>query len=426
MRYLLDAVYLAVLIVALPWLVWRRARTGRYRHNVRAKLFGVPRLPRVDPRPAVWFHAVSVGEVVLLQSLVRGFVERHPDYQIVISSTTDTGLTEAIKRFPSATILPFPFDFRWAVERTLAAVQPVLIVLAEAELWPNFLAAASQRQIPVAVLNGRLSERSFRRFRMVAPLARRLLFRHLTLIAVQSEEYAERYRQLGVSHTIRTGNMKYDGAQTPPSPTVATALRDLIGDGPTLVVGSTHAPEEEHLLVAYQELRKLVPELRLILVPRHPDRFDEVARLLQQTGLHFQRRSQAGAGSAPILLLDTIGELSAAWSLADVGYVGGTLDGHRGGQSMIEPAALGVPCIIGPQFWNFRDAVQLLRTAEAIVVVPRAAELLPRLQELFENDERRRMMGTKAAAVIRAQVGATERSLDALSRLLPVRIARAA
>lgn len=425
---LLDLLYLVVLVLLSPWLGWRAAVTGRYRRGLAEKLFGRVSVANPSRRPVVWFHAVSVGEVHLLATLVPAFRKRHPDWLAVVSSTTDTGLAEARNRFPDQPVIAWPFDFSWAVGAALDAVKPSLVVLTESELWPNFLRLAGRRNVPVVVMNARLSPRSFRRLSRVAGPARRLLFRHVARFAVQEQEYADRLRQLGVPTTklAVTGSIKYDGALKDRDTPATRRLGHLLGlvvaqTGPRLwLAGSTHAPEEELVVGVFARLRPRFPDLRLVLVPRHPDRFDEVARLLERSGLPFVRRSAITGPQAEmpaVVLLDTVGELGAAWGLANVGYVGGTLDGRRGGQSMIEPAGYGVPTMFGPHVWNFKDAARRLVEVGGAVMVPNAAGLECELAELLADGLRRTRMGVAARELVRRQQGATGRTLDLLDEV---------
>lgn len=425
MPLVLDALYLLAILALSPWLVWRVAVTGRYRRDLAAKLLGRVTVPNPDGKPVAWFHGVSVGEVHLLVTLVGAFRKRHPDWLVVVSSTTDTGLAEARARFADCTVIPYPFDFSWAVGRALDAVRPAVVVLAESELWPNFLRAAARRRIPVVVANGRLSPRSFARLRRFAWVARRLLFRHVAHFAVQSEDYAERLRQLGVpaDRVSVTGSVKYDGATGDRDSPKAVELRRLLGLTGREVVwvaGSTHAPEEAHVLETVARLRTRFPDLLLILVPRHPDRFAEVAELVAKSGLPFVRRSQLThplPAPPAVVLLDTVGELGAAWGLAGVGFTGGSLDGKRGGQSMIEPAGYGVPVVFGPHVWNFRDAARRLVEAGGAVMVADAAGLEREIGRLLTDIELRRRMGGAARELVRQQQGATARTLDVLDRV---------
>jgi 3-deoxy-D-manno-octulosonic-acid transferase len=428
MSLLLDVLYLLALIVLSPWLVWRAIRTGRYRRDLFTKLFGTATRSNPERKPLAWFHGVSVGEIHLLVTVVAAFRKRNPDWITVVSSTTDTGLAEARAKFEA--VVPYPFDFSWACRATLNAVNPSLVVLAESELWPNFLAVASARRIPVVVINARMSPRSFARLNRVKAVANRLLFRHVSVFAVQSSDYADRFRQLGVpkAKLVVSGSVKYDGATGERDTAMGRELRRLLippspgGRGTMiLVAGSTHAPEEEILLGVFGRLRSRYTQLCLLLVPRHPDRFAEVAELVQRSGMSFVRRSQIVeplSEMPAIVLLDTVGELGAAWGLADIGYTGGSLDGKRGGQSMIEPAGYGVPTVFGPYVWNFRDAAQRLVEAGAAVMVPDAAELETVLAALIEDAGRRQQMGEAARTLVKNQQGATARTLDVLNRVI--------
>ena len=293
---LFNIVYGAAILILFPWLVIRSLRTGRYRHNLAAKLRGYSCAVAAE-KPAIWFHGVSVGEVHLLRQLVREFRHRHPDWRVVVSATTDTGLAEARKHFADLTVIPFPFDFSWAVRRTLRSLLPSLIVLAESELWPNFLRAANRAEVPVVVVNGRMSPRTSRRYARIARLARRLLFNRVRAFGMQSEGLAAGLRSLSVpADCIRvTGNIKYDGVlldrDNPKTRDLASALGIAPGDL-IWVAGSTHEPEERIALAVYGRLRARFENLKLVIVPRAPERFDEVARLIEAARLPCIRRSR--------------------------------------------------------------------------------------------------------------------------------------
>jgi 3-deoxy-D-manno-octulosonic-acid transferase len=426
MRYVLDVLYLIVLLFLAPWLHFKALTVGKYRRGLKHKLLGPP--PRHSAGRVAWFHGVSVGEIHLLRQLVAGFRQRHPDWKCVLSTTTDSGFDEARKRFPDSEVIYFPFDFSWAVARTLRAVRPALIVLAESELWPNFLMAARRHGVPVALVNGRMSPRSFGRYRRVRPLVHFLL-RRLDLLAVQTEEYADALRDLGAEPTAVhvTGNVKYDGVTTRRDNPQTQRLRTLFNVGPDDLVwicGSTQAPEEEIALHIFHRLRPIYPRLRLFLVPRQRDHFDEVARLLQRSGVPFVRRSsltQPPPDRKCVVLVDTIGELSALWGLADIAFVGGSLDGRRGGQNMIEPAAYGAAVVFGPHVWNFRDTVDRLLAEEAAVQVADGAGLEVMLRRLAEDRDERQRLGAAAQQFVLRQQGATLRTLDLLDRMAPSR-----
>ncbi len=427
MPWLLNLLYLLALLVLFPWLLWRAWWRKHHPVAIEAKLKGLPARPEGLPANArpVWFHGVSVGEVHLLRQVVAAFRKRHPDCPCVISTTTDAGLKEARKWFADLSVFPFPFDFSWAVHRTLKQVNPALVVLAEGELWPNFLMAARRFGIPVAVINGRMSPRSFARYRRLRPLPRWLLG-HLDLILTQSEGYAGNLRALGVSaERVRiTGSVKFDGCSCDRDNPRTSELRQLLNIGPgelVWVAGSTVAPEEEIVLGVYRKLRQEWPGLRLVLVPRHPERFDEVAGLLEQQGLAYLRRSQLSGSvedRSAVVLGDTMGELSALWGLADLAFVGGSLDGKRGGQNMIEPAGYGAAVLFGPHVWNFREPAQRLVEVGGAVQVADAAELETELRRLLASPEERARQGRAGRQFVLSQQGATERTIDLLTPLL--------
>ncbi len=425
---LLDTLYLLALAAASPYLVWRRLLTGRYRRYLGAKLLGaLAPLPR--GRRPVWFHGVSVGEIHLLVTLVRAFRERFPGVPVVVTSTTDTGLAEAVARFGAEVVRPYPLDFSWACRSAIRRLRPRLIVLAESELWPNFLAAAKSQGVPVVVVNARISPRSFGRLARLKGLAARMLLRPVAHFAAQDSATAARLVGLGVRAEAVSvaGSIKYDGALKAGAAGDESPLGKLLGladapaKPPVWVAGSTHAPEEAICLETWAKLRERVPDLVLVLVPRHPDRFAEVAELCRAKGVLFARRSQlVGPLAAPpgVVLLDSVGELGAAWRLADVGFTGGSFDGVRGGQSMIEPAGYGVPVAFGPHVWNFADAAKRLVEAGGAARVADAGQLFSALLGWLGDKAARREAGAKALALVEAQQGATGRTLDVIAGYL--------
>ncbi|HLN27987.1 MAG TPA: 3-deoxy-D-manno-octulosonic acid transferase [Gemmataceae bacterium] len=424
MPYLFDTFYLLLLLCLSPWLLYKSLRTGKYRRGLLRKFLGTAFL-RDGDAPCVWFHGVSVGEIHLLRQVIARFRQTYPDWDCVVSTTTDTGYQEACKRFPDLAICYWPWDFSWAVHRALRAVNPTLVVLAEGEIWPNFLIAAKRRAVPVAVINGRLSPRSFRNYSRVRLLARYLL-RHLDLIAVQTEEYALSFRALGVPPECLhvTGSVKYDGVsadRTNRQTAELGRLFDVQEHDLVWLAGSTQAPEEQIILDIFVRIRRQYPRLRLFLVPRQRERFEEVAGLLQRSGQAFVRRSGLAKpveDRKAIVLMDTIGELGALWGLAELAYVGGSLDGHRGGQNMIEPAAYGAAVFFGPHVWNFRDTAHRLVSARAALQVADAKELENVVQNLLADPLERQRMGGAAQQLVRSQQGATQRTVECLGRLL--------
>jgi 3-deoxy-D-manno-octulosonic-acid transferase len=455
MSWLLNIAYILLLIAVSPVLLYRMLAHGKYRDGWGEKLLG--RLPaRSSYRPCLWFHAVSVGEVLQLQSVLRELEPQLPGHDFVITTTTVTGLSVAREKFAADRhhVCYFPLDFSWAVGRALDVIQPRAIVLVELELWPNFIAAAGRRGIPLALINGRISERSFRGYRRIRVLMRWLLQRFETL-AVQNETYGRRLTELGApaDRVVVTGSIKFDGVNTNRNNPQTAELRRSFGIGQTervFVAGSTQAPEEDVALQSWMSLREEFPELRLILVPRHKERFEEVAELVRSHGLPLQRRtekSNIAVGNAvpgvprlltdpdhhrgrslqadrpagqsqktPILLLDTLGELGVCWGLADVAFVGGSLT-RRGGQNMIEPAAYGAAVLFGPNTWNFRDVVELLLNSGAARVVADREELTNTVGELLRDEAAAVKQGQIAQRLVVAQQGATAKTSELLVQL---------
>lgn len=424
MGSLANLAYLVLLVGVSPWLVYRAVFTGRYRHGWREKLLGLVPL-RQSSRPCAVFHAVSVGEINALSTILLEFERRHPDWDRVVTTTTESGMELAKKKYPRHLVTYYPLDFTWSVRNFLRRLRPNLIVLLELELWPNLIRIADQQGVKLAVVNGRLSEKSFRGYQRIRFIARRVAKR-LHLVAAQSEEYAERFRLLGVpaERVLLTGNVKFDGALTDRQNPRTQALGELIGMAPgetIFLAGSTQHPEESLALDCYRELVGKYPGLRLIIVPRHPERFDSVARLIEAAGVPWARRSRLslpGEGkSANVVLVDTVGELGAWWGLAQIAFVGGSL-GTRGGQNMIEPSAYGAAVCFGPRTVNFRDVVSLLLKDDAGVVVENREQLVDFVRKGLAVPAEARKRGERARQLVIAQQGATKRTCEELDRLI--------
>ena len=422
MARLLDLVYALLLIIVLPWYAWKAFRTGKYHQEFWMRVTGrVP--PRQGERPCVWLHAVSVGEVNLLQPLIEELEAAHPDCECVISSTTDTGIALARQKYAPRSVFPSPLDFSWAVRTVLARVRPRLLVLAELELWPNLIALSHAAGIKVAVINGRLSESSFRGYRRSGPLIRQLLLR-IDVLAVQNKEYANRFRALGANpHSVYvTGSLKFDGATTDRNNATTRHLASVAGFTNTDIIflaGSTQEPEEQLALETFQAVAGDHPRLRLVIVPRHPERFDTVAALLDHSGVPWQRRSElsekgAISPSVRVSLIDAVGELWAWWGTAHIAYVGGSM-GSREGQNMIEPAAYGAVVSFGPRTRNFREVVAALLAAQAAVVVHDGTELARFVRRALEDRDFAEQTGQAAQQLILSQLGATRRTVELLS-----------
>jgi len=423
MPYLLNLIYAALLMVAAPWLAWQAARTGKYREGWPAKLFGQVPLRQGDAR-CVWIHAVSLGEVSLIRSLVDELRRRHPTWDIVISTTTLTGHDLAKTRYADLPVFYFPLDFTWAVGRALDRIRPDVVVLAELELWPNLIRAARRREVKIAVANGRLSDKSFAGYSRLGRLVRPML-RSLDLVATQNAAYSERFTALGTPTDCVhvTGSLKFDGAETNRQNSGTVKLRTLAGFEDRDIIflaGSTQEPEEQLAIDAYQKLSQRYPRLRLVIVPRHPERFAEVGRTLSSSGLIWEKRSgwntRGGNRQVRVLLVDQVGELAAWWGTATIAYVGGSM-GERQGQNMIEPAAYGCAVSFGPKTRNFRDVVGALLSANAATVVHDGAQLTAFVERCLADPGFTAEQGRRAAAVVASQLGATARTVDLLETL---------
>jgi 3-deoxy-D-manno-octulosonic-acid transferase len=434
--YLLNLIYLLLIVLCLPWLIWQSLRKGKYREGYGAKLLGLMPRRADSAKKCLWLHAVSVGEVNLLAPLLKAIEAERPEWECVISTTTTTGMALARKKYPRQTVFYCPLDFTWAVKAAMRRVRPDVLVLAELELWPNLIRASKRQGAKVAVINGRLGEKSFRGYRRIRPLVAGVL-QQIDLIAAQDETYAERFRSLGATaEAVRvTGSMKYDGAQTDrnnPTTKRLAAVAGFCDDDVVLLAGSTQEPEEAMALDTFRELVAQWPTLRLVIVPRHPDRFESVAKLLDASGVPWQRRTtlgcEAASGSSPlpplpsplsprILLVDVVGELGAWWGTAQIAYVGGSM-GSRGGQNMIEPAAYGAAVSFGPNTWNFRDIVAAILAHDAAVVVDDGAQFTRFVRRCLEETPFAAALGQRAQQFVQSQIGATKRTLDLVAALV--------
>jgi 3-deoxy-D-manno-octulosonic-acid transferase len=427
--WLLNLVYTSAAFLAAPWLLYRRFVLKKHFGDWRQKLLGL--LPvRKSSRSVIWLHAVSVGEVIQLGPVLDQLAANLPQHDFYISTTTCTGYEVACKLYPTHRVCYFPLDFTWSVNQALRRVSPVAVILVELELWPNFIAAAARRRIPVILINGRVSPRSFRSYRWIRPVLQCIL-PQLSKIATQNQTYADRLLYLGArpEQVEVTGSIKFDRIEASRSNPKTVEIGRSFGINPSEVVfiaGSTQPTEEAFALQTYQQLRRDFPQLRLILVPRHKERFEEVAGLVQQAGLPLRRRSecvhQAATASPqgtepPVLLLDTLGELAACWGLAEVAFVGGSLT-RRGGQNMIEPAGYGASVLFGPHTHNFKDIVAMLLDANAAAVVRTPEELTSTVRRLLTDTQSAGEMGHRARQLVLNQHGATKRTVELILETL--------
>jgi 3-deoxy-D-manno-octulosonic-acid transferase len=412
------------MLASLPYWLFQMVRHGKYRNGLAERMGRVPsrlKLPGTH-QPAIWVHAVSVGEVMAVAGLVEELARRLPQHRIFFSTTTDTGQALARRRFGEESVFYFPMDFAFAIRPYLRAVRPRMVVVAETEFWPNFMRLAHGSGARIAVVNARISDRSWPSYRRFRGLIRRLL-ENVDLFLAQTSEDAERLRDIGARpERVRVaGNLKFDIAAAAEPPAIVARVRKSLAaeaTGPVLVCGSTVDGEESLLLKAFENLLVQHPRAVMMLAPRHPERFPAVAALLEQMSIRFCRRSVwAGEDLAGgVLLLDTIGELAALYALADIAFVGGSLV-PRGGHNIIEPAQHGVAVVVGNHTENFRDIVGLFQARDAIRIVG-PAELPLVFLDLLANAAERKALGQRAAETMRSQVGATARTADELLELL--------
>lgn len=422
---------LTVLLCSAPWWLWRMATTDKYRHGLRERLGRVPPWLRskAAERPVLWVHAVSVGEVLAASRLIGELDAAFPQMQVLVSATTRTGYELARQRFGENRVFFCPLDLPWAVRAYLDAVRPRMLVLAETEFWPNLLNSCLRRGIPVAVVNARISDRSWPRYLKLRWFWQPLLSR-LSRVLAQSENDAARLKAIGCSpeRVAVSGNLKFDVRAAHEAD--ATRLLKSLGPGLRLVVaGSTLEGEEAALLEAWPRLLQADPQLVLVLAPRHPERFAAVTLLLGRSGIPWVRRSEwketpeeslAPLRAGQIVLLDTIGELASVYSIASVAFVGGSLF-PTGGHNPLEPAQFGVPIVMGPHHANFRAITEDLRAHEALRIATKE-ELGRALIELLTDRAAAAEMGARARQVFHEQAGATGRTVNALAEVLGAKV----
>lgn len=410
-------------ILSLPWWALQMLRLGKYRTGLAERLGFVPRrLKRTKP-DSIWVHAVSVGEVLAVSRLITELQSAYPEIDIFVSTTTATGQRLARERFGEDRCFFMPLDLGFAVRAYLKALQPRMLLLAETEFWPNLLHLAHKRKIAVAVVNARISDRSFPRYRRFNWFFRRVLA-HIDLFLTQTAADADRLRAIGApTERVRvSGNLKFDVR-----PHSAAKLAEELGsaiakDAPMIVCGSTAEGEEEILLDAFQQVQRQFPATVMVLTPRHPERFDKVADLITSRRITFLRRSSwttASQVSGGVFLLDSVGELASVYSLANIAFVGGSLV-PVGGHNILEPAQYGAAIIVGPHTFNFREIVSIFEKGDAIRIAT-SENLTNQLLDLLGNTAERQHLGNRAKELFEQYAGATQKTLQALRPLLTKR-----
>jgi len=407
---------LLVLVVGSPYWFFRMATSGKYREGLAERLGRVPRrvIEGLSGESIIWVHAVSVGEVLAASRLIEELQVRATGFRIVVSTTTRTGQTLARERFGADRVFYFPLDFAWSVRAYLKVLRPKMLVLLETEFWPRLLVECRRAGTPVVVVNARISDRSWPRYKRLRFLWKRVLG-NLSLVLAQSELDVERLRVLGAANVSFGGNLKYD-VRAVKAAAVTLALREHMSQGAkVLVCGSTLEGEEQMLLDA------MPPDVVAVIAPRHPERFEVVAQLLRQRGVTWVRRSdwiEAEMAILPgtVVLLDSIGELASVYSLATVAFVGGSLVA-AGGHNPLEPAQFGIPIVMGPYYENFRGIVEALKGQGGIRIVESDA-LRAAFLELLGDQVAGRKLGAQARHVFESEAGATSRAVDALLQVL--------
>ncbi len=402
------------LVVCAPYWLMRMASGGKYREGTRERLGFVPaRLLYEKSKPVLWVHAVSVGELLAASHMIAELQSRRPEWRIVVSTTTKTGQALARERFGNENVFYFPLDFAFAVRRYLRALRPRLLVLMESEFWPRLLVECERMQIPVAVVNARISSRSWPRYQRLRFFWKRLL-NGLALVLAQSETDAKRLKAIGAAHVCYGGNLKFDIRTVEPAP-VTQVLKETIPPGTkVLVCGSTLEGEERILLGAAPR------DVLSIFAPRHPERFEEVAQLFDRSGRRWMRRSQwlkqpEPPGRGDVLLLDSIGELASVYSLATVAFIGGSLV-PAGGHNPLEAVQFGVPVVMGPHYENFDAIVTKLLEANAIRIAS-PENVNAELAELLNDAQTSFALGERGFEVFAKEAGATRRAVEALLEL---------
>ena len=406
-----------VLLVSAPWWLFLMATTRKYREGFLERLGAVRPLKGGGGRPMIWIHAVSVGEVLAVSRLVKTLDAELPGYFVAISTTTRTGQELAWERFGRERVFYCPLDLRWAVSIYLRERKPAMLVLAETEFWPNLMSRCFGLGVPVVVVNARISDRSWPRYRRLRGLWRPFLSR-LTAVLAQSELDAKRLRALGCETATVAGNLKFDVRSERDSAAV-TLLEELRGGLRLLVAGSTLDGEEAMLLAAWPEVLRADAQMAMVLAPRHPERFAAVAEMLERSGVPWRKRSSMGKAAlrpGEIVLLDSMGELATVYSLAAVAFVGGSLVA-AGGHNPLEPAQFGVAVVMGPHYVNFRAMVEALRERDALRIVG-ADELAGALVVLLSDAETAQAMGERGKRVFEDHAGATARSVAVIQGIL--------
>ena len=425
MRFVLDLLYLLAGLAYSPVIVYRAIRHGRYRAGWAQRFGKISR--KGSGKKCIWIHAVSVGEVNAAMTIVRELEERFSDFEIVISTTTDTGFARATNLFSREHyVFYFPFDFSWAMHRAFGNIRPAICLLMELEIWPNFISQAKRSGVPVVVVNGRISDKSYAGYKRIKPFTRKV-FGKISLVLAQTDQYAQRFRDIGAGNVIVTNSLKYDTAQITDKVDGADALAAQlnIGGERLWIAGGTGPGEEQIILDVFTNLKQSgqFENLRLVIVPRKPERFDEVARTIADAGFEFIRYSSikntdVRCKERPAVILgDTMGDLRKFYSLATIIFVGRSLV-PMGGSDMMEAAALGKCTVFGPHAFNFRQTVDSLLAGNGAIMVNDGDELLKTMHKCLLEPDYAREIARNGQDDIKRNQGATARSIEQIEKFL--------
>ncbi len=425
MRYVLDLLYLFAGLAYSPVIVYRAIRHGRYRAGWAQRFGKVSR--RSPEKKCIWLHSVSVGEVNAAMTVVKELEDRFADFEIVISTTTDTGFARANNLFSrDHQVFYFPFDFSWAMHRAFGNIRPAICLLMELEIWPNFISLAKRLGVPVVVVNGRISDKSYAGYKRIKPFTSKI-FGKISLVLAQTDQYAQRFREIGAGNVIVTSSLKYDTAQIADKVQGADALAAQINIGSERlwVAGGTGPGEEQIILDVFTHLKQSgqLEDLRLVIVPRKPERFDEVARTITDAGFDFIRygsikNTDVRCKERPAVILgDTMGDLRKFYCLSTIIFVGRSLV-PMGGSDMMEAAALGKCTIFGPHAFNFRQTVDSLLAGNGAILVNDADELLQTMQKCLLEPDYAREIARNGQDDIKRNQGATTKSIEQIEKFL--------
>ena len=430
MPIIFDSIYLTASVLGAPYILFKMLTSERHRSGLYQR-FGIVS-ERTSKKPGIWIHGASVGEIITAKSIVDKIDREFPEWETFISTTTNTGYSVAKQNFSGKPIFYFPVDLSWITRKVLRRIRPSCIILIELEIWPNFLVSVYEENIPLIIVNGRISNKSFKAYRIISRISGAFynsLTNKMNTYCARTELDAQRFRDLGISseQVFVTGTMKYDNIPTHINENSKNELADLfrIKDNDLVLIGgSTHEGEEEILLRIFERLSKTYPNLRLIIAPRHIERTRDVSRLIEKKGFVPVLKTSVDSSNygwqnskKEIILIDTVGDLEKIYALSDYVFVGKSLV-PSGGQNMMEPAGLGKPVVFGPHVFNFKEEVDMLLRNDAAKMVETEDELCEAIEFFIKNPEAAKEMGLRAQGVVNEKRGATEKNMDIIREIL--------